>query len=132
MIEEEMNLCIECGVEVVCQCYVEGCNVFFLGEMGIGNIFLFFMWMICFIYIFFELCVGVGSGFDNVGVCYKYNVLQQVLDYYQGDGSVYDLICYFGGLEMVMVIGVMFQVVELKMIILVDGFIMINCIFVVF
>ena len=37
MTEEEMNLCIERGAEVVRQCHAEGCNVLSLGEMGIGN-----------------------------------------------------------------------------------------------
>ena len=35
---------------------------------------------------------------------------------------------YFGGLEMVMAVGAMLQAAELKMIILIDGFIMTNCI----
>ncbi len=37
MTEEEMNLCIERGAEVVRQCHAEGCNVLSLGEMGIGK-----------------------------------------------------------------------------------------------
>ena len=86
------------------------------------------MWMTCFTHIPLELCVGAGSGLDNAGVRHKYNVLQQALDHYQGDGSAHDLIRYFGGLEMVMAIGAMLQAAELKMIILVDGFIMTNCI----
>ena len=128
MTEEEMNLCIERGAEVVRQCHAEGCNVLSLGEMGIGNTSSSSMWMTCFTHIPLELCVGAGSGLDNAGVRHKYNVLQQALDHYQGDGSAHDLIRYFGGLEMVMAIGAMLQAAELKMIILVDGFIMTNCI----
>jgi len=124
MTEEEMNLCIERGAEVVRQCHAEGCNVLSLGEMGIGNTSSSSMWMTCFTHIPLELCVGAGSGLDNAGVRHKYNVLQQALDHYQGDGSAHDLIRYFGGLEMVMAIGAMLQAAELKMIILVDGFIM--------
>lgn len=128
MTEKEMNLCIERGAEVVRQCHAEGCNVLSLGEMGIGNTSSSSMWMTCFTHIPLELCVGAGSGLDNAGVRHKYNVLQQALDHYQGDGSAHDLIRYFGGLEMVMAIGAMLQAAELKMIILVDGFIMTNCI----
>lgn len=55
-------------------------------------------------------------------------MLKQSLDNYKGDGSPRDIIRYFGGLEMVMAVGAMLQAAELKMIILVDGFIMTNCI----
>lgn len=65
--------------------------------------------MTCFTHIPLELCVGAGSGLDNAGVRHKYNVLQQALDHYQGDGSAHDLIRYFGGLEMVMAIGAKLQ-----------------------
>lgn len=127
MTEEEMNLCIEQGAEVVRQSHSEGCNVISFGEMGIGNTSSSSLWMTCFIGIPLEECVGAGSGLDNAGIRHKYNVLQQALDNYQGDGSAKDLIRYFGGLEMVMAVGAMLQAAELRMVILVDGFIMTNC-----
>ena len=128
MTEEEMDLCIDRGAEIVRRCNAEGCNVLSLGEMGIGNTSSSSMWMTCFTRIPLEQCVGAGSGLDNAGIRHKYSVLQRALDNYQGDGSVRDLIRYFGGLEMVMAVGAMLQAAELKMIILVDGFIMTNCI----
>ena len=75
-----------------------------------------------------EQCVGAGSGLDNVGIRHKYEVLKQSLDNYRGDRSPHDIIRYFGGLEMVMVIGAMLQAAELGIVIMVDGFIMTNCI----
>lgn len=72
------------------------------------------MWMTCFTRIPLEQCVGAGSGLDNAGIRHKYSVLQRALDNYQGDGSVRDLIRYFGGLEMVMAVGAMLQAAELK------------------
>lgn len=127
MTEEEMNLCIEQGAEVVRQSHSEGCNVISFGEMGIGNTSSSSLWMTCFTGIPLEECVGAGSGLDNAGIRHKYNVLQQALDNYRGDGSAKDLIRYFGGLEMVMAVGAMLQAAELRMVILVDGFIMTNC-----
>lgn len=127
MTEEEMNLCIEQGAEVVRQSHNEGCNVISFGEMGIGNTSSSSLWMTCFTGIPLEECVGAGSGLDNAGIRHKYNVLQQALDNYRGDGSAKDLIRYFGGLEMVMAVGAMLQAAELRMVILVDGFIMTNC-----
>lgn len=125
--EEEMNLCIEQGAEVARQSHSEGCNVISFGEMGIGNTSSSSLWMTCFTGIPLEECVGAGSGLDNAGIRHKYNVLQQALDNYRGDGSAKDLIRYFGGLEMVMAVGAMLQAAELRMVILVDGFIMTNC-----
>ena len=49
------------------------------------------------------------------------------MENYHGNGSTRDVLRYFGGLEMVMAVGAMLQAAELKMLILVDGFIMTNC-----
>lgn len=128
MTEEEMELCLERGAEVVRRCHEEGSNVLSFGEMGIGNTSSSSMWMTCFTGIPLVQCVGAGSGLDDAGILHKYEVLRRSLDNYQGDGSPLDVIRYFGGLEMVMAVGAMLQAAELKMIILVDGFIMTNCI----
>lgn len=128
MTEEEMELCLERGAEVVRSCREEGSNVLSFGEMGIGNTSSSSLWMTCFTGIPLESCVGAGSGLDNAGIRHKYAVLRQSLDNYKGDGSPRDIIRHFGGLEMVMAVGAMLQAAELGMIILVDGFIMTNCI----
>ena len=65
---------------------------------------------------------------ENPNAYHKYEVLKQSLDNYRGDRSPHDIIRYFGGLEMVMVIGAMLQAAELGIVIMVDGFIMTNCI----
>ena len=126
MTEEEMELCLERGAEVVRRCHEEGSNILSFGEMG--NTSSSSMWMTCFTDIPLKECVGAGSGLDNAGIRHKYEILKQALDNYRGDGSPRDIIRHFGGLEMVMAIGAMLQAAELKMIILVDGFIMTNCI----
>ena len=128
MTKEEMNLCIERGAEIVRQCHAEGSNVLSFGEMGIANTSASSLWMTCLTGIPLLQCVGAGSGLNNEGIRHKYNVLKQSLDNYSGDGSAPDIIRYFGGYEMVMAIGAMLQAAELKMVILVDGFIMTNCI----
>lgn len=128
MTEEEMELCLQRGTEVVNRCHAEGSNVLSFGEMGIGNTSSSSLWMTCFTGIPLEQCVGAGSGLDNAGIRHKYDVLKQSLDNYKGDDSPCDLIRYFGGLEMVMAVGAMLRAAELGIIILVDGFIMTNCI----
>ena len=128
MTEDEMNRCVEYGAEIVHQCHNEGSNVLSFGEMGIGNTSASSLWMTCFTGIPLLQCVGAGSGLNNDGIRHKYGVLKRALDNYAGDGSTIDIIRYFGGYEMVMAIGAMLQAAELKMVILVDGFIMTNCI----
>mgnify|MGYP004543440129 CR=1 FL=1 len=71
---------------------------------------------------------GAGSGLDAAGVRHKYEVLKAALDHYEGDKSPLDVLRYFGGIEMVMAVGGMLRAAELGMIILVDGFIMTNCV----
>ena len=127
MTQEEMELCIERGVEVVRRCHEEGSNVLSFGEMGIGNTSSSSLWMTYFTGIPLEQCVGAGSGLNQQGIRHKYEVLKRSMENYNGDGSATDIIRYFGGLEMVMAVGAMLQAAELKMLILVDGFIMTNC-----
>ena len=45
MTQEEMELCIERGAEVVRRCHEEGSNVLSFGEMGIGNTSSSSLWM---------------------------------------------------------------------------------------
>jgi nicotinate-nucleotide--dimethylbenzimidazole phosphoribosyltransferase len=128
MTTEEMNLAIKYGADIVTDCYNEGCNVISFGEMGVGNTAASSMWMTCLAGIPLIDCVGAGSGLNTEGVKHKYKVLKQALENYKGDGSTEDIIRYFGGYEMVMAVGGMLRAAELKMIILVDGFIMTNCV----
>ena len=127
MTQEEMELCIERGAEVVRRCHEEGSNVLSFGEMGIGNTSSSSLWMTYFTGIPLEQCVGASSGLNQQGIRHKYEVLKRSMENYNRDGSATDIIRYFGGLEMAMAVGAMLQAAELKMLILVDGFIMTNC-----
>lgn len=135
--QEEFDICIERGAKVVEDCFNEGSNIISFGEMGIGNTSSSSLWMSCLTGIPLEICVGAGSGFDCEGVKRKYTILKNALDNYyfkrtlnnyDGNGSIVDMLSYFGGYEMIMTIGGMLKAAELKMVILVDGFIMTNCV----
>lgn len=128
MTQDEMELAIQYGADIVTDCYDKGSNVISFGEMGIGNTAASSMWMTCLTGIPLIDCVGAGSGLNNEGVKHKYNVLRKALENYKGDNSTLDVIRYFGGYEMVMAVGGMLRAAELKMVILVDGFIMTNCV----
>ena len=128
MSQEEMDRAIEIGAEMVQQAYQEGSNIISFGELGIANTSSSSIWMAYFTGIPLEACVGAGSGLNSKGIRHKYQVLQKAMDNYQGDGSTQDIIRWFGGFEMVAAVGGMLQAAELGMTILIDGFIMTNCV----
>ncbi|MDE7109507.1 MAG: nicotinate-nucleotide--dimethylbenzimidazole phosphoribosyltransferase [Muribaculaceae bacterium] len=125
MTEEEMNLCIERGAEIVDNIYkTTGCNIISFGEMGSGNTSPSAIWMHLFTGIPLEKCIGAGAGLDNAGIRHKYEVLSEAVANFKEQDTVVAKIAWFGGYEMVMALGGMLKAAELGMIILVDGFIM--------
>ena len=127
MTPEQMDLCIERGAEMVRRCEAEGSNVLSFGEMGIGNTSPSSMWMHRLTGIPLDRCIGAGSGLDSEGIRHKYRVLSSANDNYRGDGSLVDILRWFGGFEMLMAVGAMLQAAEDHVLILVDGFIMTAC-----
>ena len=128
MTHEELEKALQIGAEIVSDCHKEGCNIISFGEMGIGNTSASSLWMSCLTGIPLAECVGAGSGLNAEGIRHKYEVLKAAQENYRGDGSPLDIMRYFGGYEMVMAVGGMLRAAERKMIILVDGFIMTNCV----
>lgn len=138
MSEEEYEQALKIGAEQVDECHKEGCNIISFGEMGIANTSPSSVWMSLFLDIDLERCVGAGSGLSARGIQHKYEVLREaVMNFKKQIFQRNDLsskqeitkliIRYFGGFEMVAAIGAMLRAAELKMIILVDGFIMTAC-----
>lgn len=127
MTREEMELCVERGAAVVRDVHATGCNVVSFGEMGIGNTSSSSLWMTCLTDIPLQQCVGAGSGLDSTGIQHKYDVLRRALEQARDERSTEEVMSRFGGYEMVMAVGGMLQAAEAKMLILVDGFIMTNC-----
>lgn len=128
MTAEEFDACISHGAEVIRSVHEAGCNVVSLGEMGISNTSASSLWMACLTDIPLEQCVGAGSGLSDEGVRHKLSVLQRALEAYPGDRrSAISVMRHFGGYEMVAAVGAILQAAELGMLILVDGFILTNC-----
>ena len=127
MTREELELALERGAECAQACFDQGCNVISFGEMGITNTSSSSLWMSCLTGISLDKCIGAGCDHTGSIINHKFNVLKACVDNYKGDNSVLDVMQYFGGYEMVMAVGAMLKAAELKMIILVDGFIMTNC-----
>lgn len=128
MTPEEFDRAINIGVEAVDMVYAEGTNIISFGEMGIANTSSSSIWMSYFTDTPLSQCVGAGSGLDNKGVEHKYKVLKKAMDNYSGSGSTEDIIRWFGGFEMVAAVGAMLRAAELQILIIVDGFIMTNCV----
>jgi nicotinate-nucleotide--dimethylbenzimidazole phosphoribosyltransferase len=153
MTKEEMELAIERGAQQVDKVYGQGCNVVCFGEMGAGNTSPSSMWMSYLGGIPLKECIGAGSGVVGDALKHKVDVLEEAARNYEaaadtrfaerkekkcGAGAGYlsggnkdyvlEIIRWFGGYEMVMAIGGMLRAAELHMTVLVDGFIMTNCI----
>jgi nicotinate-nucleotide--dimethylbenzimidazole phosphoribosyltransferase len=144
MSEAEYQQAIKVGADLVDACKGKGCNILSIGEMGIGNTSPSSIWMHLFCNIPLEECIGAGSGLNNDGIRHKYGVLSKAIaGFYGSNGSnrsngqpikpiqpispIPTILAYFGGFEMVAAIGAMLRAAELRMIILVDGFIMTAC-----
>ena len=133
--EAEYQQALTVGIDLVDACQKKGCNILSIGEMGIGNTSPSSIWMHLFCNIPLEECIGAGSGLNNDGIRHKYEVLSKAVDgVYGANGKpiqptqpIPAILAYFGGFEMVAAIGAMLCAAELRMIILVDGFIMTAC-----
>ncbi len=124
---EEWDLCMERGAEVVEMVHSNGCNVVSFGEMGSGNTSPSSMWMHILTGIPLSQCIGAGAGLNNAGVNHKLDILTRAWDNYGGGDSVEQRLQWFGGYELAMAVGGMLKAAELKMLVIVDGFIMTAC-----
>ena len=142
MTEAEMERCLAIGRELVDECHREGCNILSIGEMGIGNTSPSSLWMHLLLGIPLEQCVGAGAGLNQEGIKHKLSVLQQCLQRFSPltsnpspltsnplplKGAEGSIMRELGGLEMVTAVGAMLRAQELRMVLLVDGFIMSAC-----
>ena len=130
MTEEQMAQAIDTGAELVDSCHQAGCNILCIGEMGIANTSPSSIWMSEMGHLPLDECIGAGAGLNDEGIAHKREVLHASVDRYKQNHSSEDtatLIRYFGGFEMVAAIGAMLRAAELRMAVMVDGFIMTAC-----
>lgn len=124
----EFEQAIAIGAETVDLVRSEGSNIVSFGELGMANTSASSIWMSSFTGIPLKECVGAGSGLNTQGIQHKYNVLRQAMENYRGDGTTADILRWFGGFEMVAAVGGMLRAAEQGMVIIIDGFIMTNCV----
>lgn len=127
MTSQEMDEAISFGAECAKMCFDKGSNILALGEMGITNTSSSALWMHFLTGVPLKECIGAGSDHTGNILDHKFDVLSRAIENYAGDGSALSVMQYFGGYEMVMTVGAMLEAAQNKMVILVDGFIMTNC-----
>jgi nicotinate-nucleotide--dimethylbenzimidazole phosphoribosyltransferase len=123
---DEVNTAIEKGSSIVQGIFDEGCNTIGLGEMGIGNTSSASLIMHHVLNLPLTDCVGRGTGSTDEQLQRKLNTLEEVsrlheLNHY--DITPHQLLCRIGGFELAMMVGAYHKAAELKMVIVVDGFI---------
>jgi nicotinate-nucleotide--dimethylbenzimidazole phosphoribosyltransferase len=120
---EECNKAIKQGSIIVTKMYSEGCNTIGFGEMGIGNTSSASLIMSAITGENIENCTGKGTGHDENGVLKKIEILKKAQELHGMDSSPASALANYGGFEIAMICGAMLQAAELKMTIVLDGFI---------
>ncbi len=123
MTTEQFEKALKRGSDLVDRIHLEESNIIGFGEMGIANTSSASIILHLLSNIELSACVGRGTGWDDDGLQRKYEILGRVLSKYNGTNKVEEVLTYFGGFEIVMIVGAMLKAAELKMIIMVDGFI---------
>lgn len=114
---------LESGKRIVENVRHAGCNVIGFGEMGIGNTTSASALMHVFTGIDIRECVGKGTGVNEESVRYKADVIRNAVRNNENCDTALKKLAVFGGFEIAQMVGAMLKAAELKMIILVDGFI---------
>jgi nicotinate-nucleotide--dimethylbenzimidazole phosphoribosyltransferase len=124
---EEAERAVEAGKQVVTDLYASGCNCIGFGEMGIGNTSSASLIMSYVTGIPVEECVGRGTGTSDEQLSKKKEVLREVLRRHlpaiAASPGPMTILSHVGGFEIAMMTGAYLKAADLRMIILVDGFI---------
>ena len=119
----ELQLCYSKGSKIIAGIAETGSNCVGFGEMGIGNTATASVLMSIILALPVEDCVGRGTGIDDEKLIQKINILNRCVDNYNGAADLDSKLAYFGGFEIMQMVGGMLQAKEQNMLILVDGFI---------
>ena len=98
-------------------------NVLGFGEMGIGNTTAAAAIMHKITGLPVAQCVGAGTGLSEEGVRHKQKVIERAVAFHAEELAPLDILATFGGFEIAMMVGAMCRAAELRMVLLIDGFI---------
>lgn len=122
MSSEECELAMQKGATLIEELFKTGCNCVGFGEMGIGNTSSASLLMSYFTNISINDCVGSGTGLNKDGVQNKISILQTVFNTHTPKTPL-EALAIFGGFEIAMIVGAMLKAAALRMVIVIDGFI---------
>jgi len=120
---EQVNECLANGARIVDKIHKTGCNIIGFGEMGIGNTTSASALMHIFTGIDLQECVGKGTGINVDSIRHKIDIIRKAITNNGNLDTPLKKLVAFGGFEIVQMTGAMLKAAELKMIIMVDGFI---------
>ncbi|MFO7447019.1 MAG: nicotinate-nucleotide--dimethylbenzimidazole phosphoribosyltransferase [Ignavibacteriaceae bacterium] len=124
MSPDECENAILKGAEIVQAINNDGSNIIGFGEMGIGNTSSASVIMSKLLDLPLQDCAGRGTGLDNDGLNHKIDILKQaVVNHNNIEKSSLQVLSTFGGFEIAAIFGAILKAAELKMIIIIDGFI---------
>lgn len=107
---------------IISQIHSEDCNTIGFGEMGISNTSSASLLMAYFMNKPIAECVGSGTGLNSEGINKKSSILSEVFKKHKPQNSK-EALATFGGFEIAMLCGAILKAAELKMVIVIDGFI---------
>lgn len=123
MSKDQCEKAIKIAGEIVSEKHANGCNIISFGEMGIGNTSSASLLMSAVTGHSIESCIGKGAGLTNEGLSKKIDILKGVQQLHGVSKNPLENLQNFGGFEIAMMTGAMLKAAELKMTIIVDGFI---------
>ncbi len=123
MTKEECDTAFNRGRDIVRSFYEKGTNIIGFGEMGIGNSSPASALLSVFTNTAVEYCVGPGGGLKPEGVKNKAKVISDAINKHGKPDNAYEIMRLYGGLEIVMIAGGMYEAALNKMVIIVDGYI---------
>nr|WP_321451790.1 nicotinate-nucleotide--dimethylbenzimidazole phosphoribosyltransferase [uncultured Carboxylicivirga sp.] len=125
---DECKQAMQNGADIVANLHKEGTNIIGFGEMGIGNTTSAAALLCKYANVKpIEAC-GAGTGLDQKGIQHKAEVIEKALSLHQSITDPLEILACFGGFETATICGAMLKAAELKMIIMVDGFIVTSAI----
>ncbi|WP_406683134.1 nicotinate-nucleotide--dimethylbenzimidazole phosphoribosyltransferase [Seonamhaeicola sp. MEBiC1930] len=119
---DQCHEALEKSGDIISKIQTEGCNTIGFGEMGISNTSSAALLMAYFMNLPVKECVGSGTGLDSEGISKKCQILSKVFNTYHPQ-TPYEALATFGGFEIAMICGAILKATELKMTIIIDGFI---------
>jgi len=120
---DECKQAMQNGADIVTELHNEGTNIIGFGEMGIGNTTSASALLCKYARVKPEEACGAGTGLDQKGIQHKAEVIEKALNLHQSITDPLEILACFGGFEIATICGAMLKAAELKMVIMVDGFI---------